>query len=195
LGVLLYQMATGELPFRGATPFELSMEIMVGTPPKLAELPEPLQSVLRRSLEKDPAARTQQVEELANALEGGAQPASEAAPVVESSPVPPALPAPRRWNRWWSAGAAGALCLLLMGGIYARHVWAVRHAVQPYSAAQAVKASRVENPGVTVWVNTDSGTYHCAGTRWYGKTHAGEYMTQKQARDQGYRPAGNRACM
>ena len=36
LGVLLYQMATGELPFRGATAFELSMEIMVGTPQKLA---------------------------------------------------------------------------------------------------------------------------------------------------------------
>ena len=53
LGVLLYQMATGELPFRGATPFELSVEIMVGTPPKLAQLPEPLQSTLRRCLEKD----------------------------------------------------------------------------------------------------------------------------------------------
>jgi serine/threonine protein kinase len=54
LGVLLYQMATGELPFRGATPFELSVEIMVGTPPKMGQLPEPLQSTLRRCLEKDP---------------------------------------------------------------------------------------------------------------------------------------------
>ncbi len=195
LGVLLYQMATGELPFRGATPFELSMEIMVGAPPKLAELPEPLQSALRRSLEKDPVARTQQVEELANALEGSAQTATQAAHVTVSTPLPAALPVPRRRGRWWSAGAAGVLCLSLMGGIYARHVWVAQHAVQLTSPAQEVKASRTENPGVTVWVNTDSGTYHCAGARWYGKTHAGEYMTQKQARDQGYHPAGNRACM
>ena len=38
LGVLLYQLAIGELPFQGATPFELSMEIMVGTPQKLAQV-------------------------------------------------------------------------------------------------------------------------------------------------------------
>ena len=53
LGVLLYQMATGGLPFGGATPFEVSVEIMVGTPQKLGQLPEPLQSTLRRCLEKD----------------------------------------------------------------------------------------------------------------------------------------------
>src|SRR5271157_5594563 len=73
LGVLLYQMATGELPFRGATPFELSVEIMVGTPPKLEQLPEPLQSLLRRCLEKDAMARLAQVGELAGALAGDAR--------------------------------------------------------------------------------------------------------------------------
>jgi hypothetical protein len=52
-----------------------------------------------------------------------------------------------------------------------------------------------ENPNVKVWVNTDSGTYHCPGTRWYGKTQEGEYMTQKQARVKGYHPAAGRACM
>ena len=57
LGVLLYQMATGELPFRGITPFDLSVEIMVGTPPRLEQVPEPLQSLVSRCLEKDPAAR------------------------------------------------------------------------------------------------------------------------------------------
>ena len=64
LGVLLYQMALGELPFSGATPFELSVEIMVGAPAKLEQLPEPLQSTLRTCLEKDPSARHAEVGEL-----------------------------------------------------------------------------------------------------------------------------------
>lgn len=50
------------------------------------------------------------------------------------------------------------------------------------------------NPDVKVWVNTRSGVYHCPGTRWYGKTKQGEYMTQKQAQDKGYRPAYGKVC-
>ncbi len=50
------------------------------------------------------------------------------------------------------------------------------------------------NPSVKVWVNTKSGVYHCPGTRWYGNTQQGEYMTQKQAQEKGYRPAYGRAC-
>ena len=55
---------------------------------------------------------------------------------------------------------------------------------------------RVEagNPDAKVWVNTNSGVYHCAGTRWYGTTKQGEYMTQKQARGQGHRPAYGNSC-
>lgn len=51
------------------------------------------------------------------------------------------------------------------------------------------------NPDAKVWVNTRSGTYHCPGTKWYGKTKEGEYMTQKQAQEKGYRPAYNEPCL
>jgi len=50
------------------------------------------------------------------------------------------------------------------------------------------------NPDVKVWVNTNSGAYHCPGTRWYGKTKEGEYMTQKEVQEKGYHPAANRQC-
>jgi curli biogenesis system outer membrane secretion channel CsgG len=50
------------------------------------------------------------------------------------------------------------------------------------------------NPSVKVWVNTNSGVYHCPGTRWYGNTKVGEYMTQKQAQGKGYRPAYGKFC-
>jgi hypothetical protein len=51
------------------------------------------------------------------------------------------------------------------------------------------------NPDVRVWVNTNSGAYHCPGTRWFGKTHEGHYMTQKEAQEKGYHPAANRPCL
>ena len=45
-----------------------------------------------------------------------------------------------------------------------------------------------------VWVNTKSGVYHCPGTRWYGATKSGQYMTESEARAAGDRPAYGRAC-
>jgi hypothetical protein len=43
-----------------------------------------------------------------------------------------------------------------------------------------------------VWVNKATGIYHYAGTRWYGNTNYGEYMSEAEARKDGYRPARNR---
>ena len=50
------------------------------------------------------------------------------------------------------------------------------------------------NPTVKVWVNTNSGVYHCPGTRWYGKTKSGQFMTQREAQSKGYRPAYGSVC-
>jgi len=201
LGVLLYQMATGELPFLGATPFELSMEIMVATPPRLAQLPEPLQSILRRCLEKDPIVRAAQVRELAIAPEGNARrielavPAREAPGPITVAERPATLPASRGRRKYWVAGAATVFFLLLVAGIYVRHVWVLRHAAPPSSTSPVPNPLGMGNPAVKVWVNTGSGTYHCPDARWYGKTQEGTYMTQKQAQDKGYHPAASRACM
>src|SRR5258708_25253397 len=34
-----------------------------------------------------------------------------------------------------------------------------------------------------VWVNTASGVYHYPGTRWYGNTKQGKFMSEAEARD------------
>jgi len=39
-----------------------------------------------------------------------------------------------------------------------------------------------------VWVNTESGVYHKSG-RWYGKTKAGKFMTEAEAKAAGYKAA------
>lgn len=55
-------------------------------------------------------------------------------------------------------------------------------------------AKQAGNPDAKVWVNTNSGVYHCPGTRWYGTTKHGEFMTQKKAQDSAYRPAYGKVC-
>ena len=42
---------------------------------------------------------------------------------------------------------------------------------------------------VLVWVNTESGVYHKAGSRFYGKTKQGKYMTEGDAIKAGYHAA------
>jgi hypothetical protein len=46
------------------------------------------------------------------------------------------------------------------------------------------------NSNGMVWVNTESGVYHKPGTRWYGKTKQGKYMTEADAQKAGYRASG-----
>jgi hypothetical protein len=36
-------------------------------------------------------------------------------------------------------------------------------------------------------VNTQTGTYHRSGSRWYGKTKQGKYMTETDAVKAGYK--------
>jgi len=200
LGVLLYQMATGELPFHGATPFELSMEIMVCMPPRMGQVPEPLLSVLRRCLEKDSRLRLPRVRELATCLENPTHRSGAVLPVGETAGADLAAPpeahrAVHRTLTWWAAGVSTAVLALLLGAVYTQHFWVLRHTPRAVPESPAPSVPTAGNPDVKVWVNTDSQTYHCPGARWYGKTQAGEYMSQKLAREKGYRPAANRACM
>jgi eukaryotic-like serine/threonine-protein kinase len=73
LGVVLYEMLAGEPPFNGETLPQVCAMVITEPPPPLeqraAGLPLALYEVVRRCLEKAPAARYQSVTELARALE------------------------------------------------------------------------------------------------------------------------------
>src|SRR4030095_12858738 len=43
-----------------------------------------------------------------------------------------------------------------------------------------------------VWVNTETGVYHREGSRFYGTTRKGKYMTEQDAKQAGYKPAPTR---
>ncbi len=65
---------------------------------------------------------------------------------------------------------------------------------QPAAGGTATAAGHTTpNPG-DVWVNTSTKKYHCAGSRSYGKTKRGAYMTEAAAKAAGAAPAGGKVC-
>ena len=73
LGVILYELATGERPFKGDTPVSTITSILRDTPRSITELnremPSDLAKIVRRCLVKDAEYRYQTAKELRNDLE------------------------------------------------------------------------------------------------------------------------------
>ena len=73
LGIVLYEMISGCRPFQGDSNMSLIASILRDTPPPIVEgagaVPEDLEAILLRCLEKDPAARYQSVAEVKADLE------------------------------------------------------------------------------------------------------------------------------
>ncbi len=69
LGVVLYEMATGTLPFRGVTGFEVSSAILSQAPaPMPSQVPAGLRAVVSRCLAKDPRERYATAADLATGV-------------------------------------------------------------------------------------------------------------------------------
>jgi hypothetical protein len=68
----------------------------------------------------------------------------------------------------------------------------------PVKAAPVAKANTsAPAPGGgsgQVWLNTSTNVYHCQGTKYYGTTKAGKYMTEAEAKAKGARPDHGKPC-
>ncbi len=195
LGVLLHEMATGQFPFRGQTAFEIGLAIMTGQrDASLRRIQHRLQAIIDRCLEKDPGRRYQSARELLQDLEK--LPTDFA---LETQ----AHPSGRLQRILFPTALAATVSLILLLVVLTTRTLILLQQLQPRPVPTAVsppqpgndagrsqipRAPEPGNPQVIVWVNTKNGFYHCPDALWYGRTKNGEYMTQAQAEEKGYRP-------
>lgn len=125
-GLILYEMATGDVPFTGKTTLELMYQRVRERPksPKLANpsLPNWLVAIIMRCLERDPAARYQNAYEILADLKASEAPGGASRVFSRTgSSIQIAIPelARRRWV--WIAGAVTALIIVAAAIPRVRH--------------------------------------------------------------------------
>jgi hypothetical protein len=117
LGIMLYEMLTGAVPFDDPSPMALALQHLTAPPPPPRQLNPQLspavEAVLLKALSKQPEQRYASgqalIEALAQALQSPAGPAQP--------PRRPAAPAARRGLSGWVIGCLAALSLLIIAGL------------------------------------------------------------------------------
>src|SRR5579883_795673 len=116
-GLILYELATGDVPFTGKTTLELMYQRVRERPknPKLLNptIPNWLVAIIMRCLEKDPAARYQNAYEILADLKASETPGGASRVITRTgTSIQIALPEFAR-HRWvWIAGGAAAVLLI-----------------------------------------------------------------------------------
>jgi len=150
-GVVLYEMATGTLPFRGDTSGVIFESILNREPPKLARLnpevhPE-LERIIDKALEKDRDTRYQHASDLLADLKRLKRQSESSRVAVQAAPE-------AKRNKTWIWIAAGAVVILLIAA-FAWHLRSGRAAqidsiaVLPFTNVSADASADYLSDGIT----------------------------------------------
>src|SRR5438477_3839350 len=146
-GAVMYEMATGTLPFRGESSGVVFKAILDGTPTSAVrlnpDLPAELERIINKCLEKDRNLRYQHASEIRADLQRLKRDTDsrKLSAVTESAPV-----AQKRRLRWIAAVAASVVAALVLGLIF----WqAKRPSVHPVAPAspRTIAVLPLENAG------------------------------------------------
>lgn len=80
LGIVLFEMLSGRVPFHARSQVETMNSILVDEVPEMPGIPEAIEELVRRCMEKDPAQRFSSAKDLAYALESAAKSVTSATP-------------------------------------------------------------------------------------------------------------------
>ncbi len=127
MGVLLYEMSSGQRPFEGKSSADLVSAILRDRPPSVtelrAELPHHLGRVLQRCMEKDPEKRYQTAKDVKNELEGLKLEVSSGVARLSSASMPaspPEIPESGSRKGLWIGLAAAAVIALVLAAVFMR---------------------------------------------------------------------------
>jgi len=125
LGVVLYEMLAGRVPFEADSQLSVIYMHINNPPPPIPGIPEKIQAILDRALAKDPNDRYQRSGEMAAdffkslKIERRTEAAKETkvvAPEVPAAPPTPVQkPKPARSRTWLGVGVFSIVCLLAVG--------------------------------------------------------------------------------
>jgi serine/threonine protein kinase len=122
LGVIFYEMVTGQRPFTGDTSLSILSSIMKDTPKSVTELnpglPRDLARIIRRALVKDPERRYQTAKDLRNDLEDLKASLESGELVMAAVTGPTEVSQHRESLRWWSALGIGIAGVAIAGGLF-----------------------------------------------------------------------------
>ena len=167
LGVMLYEMLTGERPFKGRTPTEIAIYHLQAEPqpPRQLnpEIPVHLEQVILRALAKSPEERQQSVQELAEEIRLATRqvviPLTDDAPTdfqsIEELAELDRLTLVRRRRRRVAVAAAVVVLAVLASAIFGRN-WLASRALPLIENAKELAAMPSPSPSATVPSDLDS---------------------------------------
>lgn len=131
LGIVLFEMLTGKLPFEADSPIGVAIKHLQDEAPDIRslrpEIPEPVVKIVQRALSKDPAERYQSAKAMQQDIQRAWQGEESLTPDPASKSSLVAAPAetPRQRRRKWLPWAilAAVLAVMIGSGLYVFNQW------------------------------------------------------------------------